>query len=58
MHRNHLKEILRDAAVAYAIRPTMERQGLNFAGTCGALFALKAPRPATIAAVVCPQSGC
>ena len=57
MHRNHLKEILCDAAVAHAIGPTIERRGLNFAETCDALVALKVPRAATIAAIVCPQSG-
>ena len=58
MHRTHLKEILRDAAVAHAIRPTIERRGLSFAETRDALVALKVPRAATIAAIVCPQSGC
>jgi hypothetical protein len=55
MHRNHLTEILRDAAIADAIRPTIERGGLNFAETRDALIAAKVPRPAMIAAVVCPK---
>ena len=56
MHRTHLNEILSDAAIANAIRPNIERAGLNFAETRDALIALKVPRPATIAAIVCPQS--
>ena len=55
MHRNHLKEVLRDAAVAHAIRPTIERRGLNFAETRDALVALNVPRPSIIAAIVCPK---
>jgi len=53
MHRTHLNEVLRDAAIAHAIRPTIERGGLNFAETRDALIALKVPRPAMIAAIVC-----
>jgi hypothetical protein len=56
MHRTHLNEVLRDAAIANAIRPTIERGGLNFVETRDALIALKVPRAARIAAVVCPQS--
>lgn len=56
MHRTHLREILRDAAVASAIRPTIERNKLTFAETRGALISLNLPRPATIAAIVCPKS--
>ena len=37
MHRTHLKEILHDAAVAHAIRPTIERGGLTFAQNAGRL---------------------
>jgi len=55
MHRNHLKEVLRDAAVAHAIGPTLERRGLNFSETRDALIALHVPRPAIIAAIVCPK---
>ena len=53
MHRTHLIEVLRDADIAHAIRPTIERGGLTFAKTRDALIALKVPRPAMIAAVVC-----
>ena len=56
MHRTHLTEILRDAAVAYAIRPTIERGGLDFAETRDALIALNVPRPAMIAAIVRPKT--
>ena len=52
MHRTHLNEILRDAAVAHAIRPAIERGKLTFAETRDALIALHVPRPAMIAAVV------
>ena len=55
MHRNHLKEVLRDAAVAHAIRPTIERRGLTFAETRDALVSLNVPRPAIVAAIVCPK---
>jgi hypothetical protein len=55
MHRTHLTEVLRDAAIAHAIRPTIERGGLTFAKTRDALIALKVPRPAMIAAIVCPN---
>lgn len=55
MHRTHLKEILRDADIAHAIRPTIERHKLTFAETKDALIALHVPRPATIAAIVCPS---
>ena len=57
MHRTHLNEILRDAAIAHAIRPTIERGGLTFAEARDALIALNVPRPAMIAAIVCPKSG-
>jgi hypothetical protein len=56
MHRIHLNEILRDAAVASAIRPTIERHKFTFAETRDALIALNVPRPAMIAAVVCSES--
>ena len=56
MHRTHLREILRDAAIAFAIRPTIERNKLTFAETRDALISLSLPRPATIAAIVCPTS--
>lgn len=56
MHRTHLREILRDAAIAHAIRPTIERGGLSFAETRDALVTLKIPRPAMIAATLCPQT--
>lgn len=55
MHRTHLNEILRDTAVAYAIRPTIERRKLTFAETRDALIALNIPRPATIAALVASE---
>jgi hypothetical protein len=55
MHRTHLNDVLRDAAIAHAIRPTIERGGLTFAKTRDALIALKVPRPAMIAAIVCPN---
>ena len=55
MHRNHLNEVLRDAAIAYAIGPTIERGELTFAETRDALIALDVPRPAMIAAIVCPN---
>jgi len=57
MHRTQINEILRDAAIAHAIRPTIERGGLTFAETRDALITLNVPRPATIAAIVCPKSG-
>ena len=53
MHRTHLYQILRDAEIAHAIRPTIERGKLTFAETKDALIALHVPRPARIAAVVC-----
>ena len=55
MHRTHLNEILRDTAVAYAIRPTIERRKLTFAETRDALIALNVPRPAMIAALVASE---
>jgi hypothetical protein len=55
MHRTHLKEVLRDAAIAHAIHPTIERGGLTFAETRDALISLKVPRPTVIAAIVCPS---
>jgi hypothetical protein len=55
MHRIHLNEVLRDAAIAYAIRPAIERGGFTFAETRDALIGLDVPRPAMIAAVVCPS---
>jgi len=57
MHRNHLKEVLRDAAVALAIQSTIDRAGFTFAQTRDALISLNVPRPATIAAIVCSKSG-
>jgi len=55
MHRTHLTEVLRDAAIAHAIGPTIERAGFNFAQTRDALIALNVPRSALIAAVLCPK---
>jgi len=55
MHRTHLNEILRDAAIACPIRATIERGGLTFATTRDALISLNIPRPAMIAAIVCPN---
>ena len=55
MHRTHLRNILRDAAVAFAIRPTIERNELTFAETRDALISLGLPRPAAVAAIVCPK---
>jgi len=55
MHRTHLNEVLRDAAIADAIRPTIERGGLTFAKTRDALISLNIPRAAMIAAIVCPN---
>jgi hypothetical protein len=55
MHRTHLKDVLRDAAIAHAIRPAVERAGFTFAQTRDALVALNVPRPALIAAIVCPD---
>lgn len=52
MHRTHLYEILRDAAVADAIRPTILRRKLTFAETRDALIDLRVPRPALVAAIV------
>jgi len=51
MHRIHLREILRDAAIAYAIRPTIARGGLTFAETHAALTTLNVPRAGGIARV-------
>ena len=55
MHRTHLREVLRDAAIAHAIQPAIDRGGLNFAETRDALIALKVARPEIIAAIVCPS---
>jgi hypothetical protein len=55
MHRTHLNDILRDAAIAHAIRPAVERAGFTFAQTRDTLITLKVPRPALIAAIVCPN---
>ena len=57
MHRTHLREVLRDAAIAQAIGPAIKRARLGFAETRDALVALNVPRPAMIAAIVCPESG-
>ena len=57
MHRNHLREVLRDAAVADAIRPAIERGGLTFVQARDALIALKIPRAACVAAIACSESG-
>ena len=57
MHRIHLRDILRDAAIAHAIQPTIDRNKLGFAETRDALTSLGVARPATIAAIVCPKSG-
>jgi hypothetical protein len=56
MHRTHLTQVLRDAAVADAIRSTIKRGGLTFAQTRDALIALNIPRLAMIAAIVCPKT--
>jgi hypothetical protein len=55
MHRTHLNELLRDAAIAHAIRPAIERGGLTFAQTRDALTSLNIPRAAMIAVVLCPK---
>ena len=52
MHRIHLREILRDAAIARAIRPTIARGELTFAETHAALLKLNVPRAGGIARVV------
>lgn len=52
MHRTHLNEILRDSAIANAIRPTIERRKLTFAETRDALITLEIPRAAFIAGLV------
>ena len=56
MHRTHLNQVLRDAAIAHAIGPAIERAGLTFAQTRDALTTLNIPRPATIAAILCPKA--
>lgn len=55
MHRTHLNHVLRDAAVANAIRPIIARNQLTFAETQDLLISLNLPRAATIAAIVCPN---
>ena len=52
MHRIHLRQILRDADIAHAIRPTIIRGGLTFAETQAALTTLNVPRADGIARVV------
>ena len=57
MHRTHLNDVLRDAAIAHAIRPAVERGGFTFAQTRDALTALNVAGPALIADIVCPKAG-
>jgi hypothetical protein len=57
MHRTHLNDVVRDAAIAHAIGPAIQRAGFTFAQTRDALTALNVPRPAAIAAIVCPKAG-
>ncbi len=52
MHRTHLRELLRDADIAYAIGPAIQSRKLTFAETRDALIALAVPRAAGIAGVV------
>ena len=52
MHRIFLRQILRDAAIAHAIRPTIVRGGLTFAETQAILTTLNVPRADGIARVV------
>ena len=56
MHRTHLNDVLRDAEIAHAIRPAVERGGFTFAQTRDALTTLEVPRPAVVAAIVCPKA--
>ena len=57
MHRTHLNDVLRDAEIAVAIRPAVQRGRFTFAQTRDALTALNVPRPAVIAAILCPNAG-
>ena len=56
MHRTHLNDVLRDAEIAFAISPALQRGRFTFAQTRDALTALNVPRPAAIAAIVCPKA--
>jgi len=51
MHRIQLRQILRDAEVAYAISPILRRQHLTQEDAEKALLALHLPRAANVARI-------
>jgi hypothetical protein len=51
MHRTELRQILRDAEVAYAISPIVRRHHLTREDTKKALLALHLPRAAKVAQI-------
>jgi hypothetical protein len=51
MHRTELRQILRDAEVAYAISPIVRRRHLTQEDTEKSLLALHLPRAANVARI-------
>jgi hypothetical protein len=51
MHRTELRQILRDAEVAYAISPIVRRHHLTQEDTEKSLLALHLPRAANVAGI-------
>ena len=52
MHRTHLKQLIRDTDIAFAIRPVIDHGNLTFVETRDALISLDVPRAAEIAGLV------
>lgn len=54
MHHIIFQQILRDAAVATAIAPIVQKHFLTFESTADALSQLNVPRPANVARILFP----
>lgn len=52
MHRTHLKQLIRDTDIAFAIRPVIDHGQLTAAETRDALISLHVPRAAEIANLI------